>query len=160
MLQDMWPTSGLSNLIHIVISLPYATSYYYKHTDTVSYKSRFVYCLRWLPLPIVQWEHSGSVLECLAWDLGATGRASPAWLCYVLTKTHLFLLSTGLTQEGPSRHKWKSVDWHVKKQIKSWLHQVTGSVAITVNNTQSILTQQFLKGCQNKSILTYCKMLN
>ena len=36
-----------------------------------------------------------------------------------LSKTHLSLLSTGSTQEDPSRHNWKKiVDWDVKNQIK------------------------------------------
>ena len=39
-------------------------------------------------------------------------------LHYVLKQDTLSLLSTGLTQEGPSRHNCKSVDWEVKKQIK------------------------------------------
>ena len=35
-----------------------------------------------------------------------------------LSKTHKSLLSTGSTQEDPSRHNWKIVDWDVKNQIK------------------------------------------
>ena len=35
-----------------------------------------------------------------------------------LSKTHLSLLSTGSTQEDPSRHNSKIVDWDVKNQIK------------------------------------------
>ena len=35
-----------------------------------------------------------------------------------LSKTHLSLLSTGSTLEGPSRHNLKIVDWDVKNQIK------------------------------------------
>ena len=35
-----------------------------------------------------------------------------------LSKAHLSLLSTGSTQEDPSRHNWKIVDWDVKNQIK------------------------------------------
>ena len=34
-----------------------------------------------------------------------------------LSKTHLSLLSTGSTQEDPSPHNWKSVDWDVNNQI-------------------------------------------
>ena len=34
-----------------------------------------------------------------------------------LSKTHLSLLSTGSTQEDPSRHNWKIVDCDVKNQI-------------------------------------------
>ena len=33
-----------------------------------------------------------------------------------LSKAHLSLLRTGSTQEGPSRHNWKIVDWDVKNQ--------------------------------------------
>ena len=33
-----------------------------------------------------------------------------------LSKTHYSLLSTGSTQEDPSRYSWKIVDWDVKKQ--------------------------------------------
>ena len=35
-----------------------------------------------------------------------------------LTKTHLYLLTTGSTHEEPSRHNYKRVDWDVKNQIK------------------------------------------
>ena len=35
-----------------------------------------------------------------------------------LSKTLYPLLSTGLTQEDPSQHDPKSVDWEVKNQIK------------------------------------------
>ena len=35
-----------------------------------------------------------------------------------LSKTQLPVLSTGPTQEGPSRHNLKVVDWDVKNQIK------------------------------------------
>ena len=35
-----------------------------------------------------------------------------------LSKTHYSLLSTGSTQEDPSRHNWKIVDCDVKNQIK------------------------------------------
>ena len=35
-----------------------------------------------------------------------------------LSKTHLSLLSTGSTQEDPSQHNQKIVDWDVKNQIK------------------------------------------
>ena len=35
-----------------------------------------------------------------------------------LSKTHLSLLSTGSTQEDPSRHNRKIVDWDVKNHIK------------------------------------------
>ena len=35
-----------------------------------------------------------------------------------LRKTHLSLVSTGSTQEDPSQHNCKSVEWDVKDQIK------------------------------------------
>ena len=35
-----------------------------------------------------------------------------------LSKAHLSLLSTGSTQEDPSRYNLKNVDWDVKNQIK------------------------------------------
>ena len=35
-----------------------------------------------------------------------------------LSKTHYSLHSTGSTQEDPSRHNWKIVDWALKNQIK------------------------------------------
>ena len=35
-----------------------------------------------------------------------------------LSKTFYHLLRTGSTQENPSRHNWKIVDWDVKNQIK------------------------------------------
>ena len=35
-----------------------------------------------------------------------------------LSKTQLYLLSTGSTQEDPSRRNWKIVDWDIKNQIK------------------------------------------
>ena len=34
---------------------------------------------------------------------------------------HFPLISTGSTQEDPSRHDWKSVDWDVKSQNKTLL---------------------------------------
>ena len=40
-----------------------------------------------------------------------------------LSKTHLSLLSTGSTQEDPSRHNWKIVDWDVKNQIIVTINQ-------------------------------------
>ena len=35
-----------------------------------------------------------------------------------LSKTHLFLLSTGSTQEDPSQHNCKIVEWDIKNKIK------------------------------------------
>ena len=40
----------------------------------------------------------------------------------LLSKTHLSLLSAGSTQEDPSRHNRKIVDWDVKNQIKIFVH--------------------------------------
>ena len=59
---------------------------------------------------------SGRVLDSRPKDLGF----EPHWRhCFVsLSKTHCILLSTGSTQEDPSRHIWKIVDWDVKNQIK------------------------------------------
>ena len=47
-------------------------------------------------------------------------RFEPQWHhCVVsFSKTHLSLLSTGSTQEDPSQHNRKTVDWDVKNQIK------------------------------------------
>ena len=54
-------------------------------------------------------------------DLRLMGRGfKPHWHhCFVSSsKTHLSLLSTGSTQEGPFRHDCKIFDWDVKNQIK------------------------------------------
>ena len=54
-------------------------------------------------------------------DWGPTGcEFDPRWCHYVvsLCKTHLSLLSTGSTQEDPSQHNLKIVDWDIKNQIK------------------------------------------
>ena len=62
-----------------------------------------------------QW-HSGRVL-----DSRPKGRRfEPHKRHYIvsLSKTHLSLLSSGSTQEDPSRHNLKIVDWDVKNQIK------------------------------------------
>ena len=53
----------------------------------------------------VCWEHSGSVVENLTQDRGATASSLNRLHCVVsLSKTHLSLLSTGSTQEDPSGH--------------------------------------------------------
>ena len=61
-------------------------------------------------------DRSGSVVECLTCDQ----RFEPHRRhCIVsLSKTHLFWLSTGPTQENLSWHNWKIVDWDVKNQNK------------------------------------------
>ena len=78
-------------------------------------------CLESSTLPLshctprgVQWL-SGRVLE--ARQRGC--KFEPHWVnCIVsLSKTHLYLLSTGLTKEERYRHNWKIVDWDVKNQI-------------------------------------------
>ena len=88
-------------------------------------------------------EHSGSMVECLTRQRH----------CVVsLSKTHLSMLSTGSTQEDPSRHNWKIVDWEVKNQIKQTkpliiiIHQWQLSVA-----DSSIFT--LLKQFFNKSLV-------
>ena len=58
-------------------------------------------------------ECSGRVL-----DSRPKGRGFEPHCVVSLSKTHLSLLSTGSTQEDPSRHNWKIVDWDVKNQIK------------------------------------------
>ena len=57
---------------------------------------------------------SGRVLDSRPRGLGIESN----WHhCVVsLSRTHLSLLSTGSTQEDPSRHNWKIVDWDVKNQ--------------------------------------------
>ena len=78
-------------------------------------------------------EHSGSVVKCLTCDQGAAGSSltGGTHLVVSLSKTHLSLLSTGSTQEDPSQHDWKIVDWDVKNQIKQ-----------TKNMTRSIIMKQ------------------
>ena len=50
-------------------------------------------------------ERSGSVVECLTPDQGGWGFEAQRDHCIVsLSKTNKSLLSTGLTQEDPSRH--------------------------------------------------------
>ena len=50
-------------------------------------------------------EHSGSVVECLTRDRGAAVfEPQRRYWVVSLSKTHLSLLSTGSTQEDPSRH--------------------------------------------------------
>ena len=63
--------------------------------------------------PHDEWNCTTRLPECLTRDRGAVGLPSPA----SLSKTHLSLLSTGSTQEDPSRHNWKIVDRDVKNQI-------------------------------------------
>ena len=48
-------------------------------------------------------ERSGSVVECLTRDRGAAGSSLiGVTALWSLSKTHLFYLSTGSTQEDPS----------------------------------------------------------
>ena len=61
-------------------------------------------------------EHSGRVFDS---SLSGRGVEHQQRHCVVsLSKTHLSMLNTGSTQEDPSRHNWKTVDWSVKNQIK------------------------------------------
>ena len=56
-------------------------------------------------------ERSGSVVECLTRDREASGSSLTGLTAlWSLSKTHLSLLSTGLTQEDPSLFNWKIVD--------------------------------------------------
>ena len=63
-------------------------------------------------------ESSGSVVECLTHDRGVAGSNLTQVLHYVLKQDTLSLLSTGITQKGPSRHNCKSFDWDVKNKMK------------------------------------------
>ena len=56
------------------------------------------------------------MIECLTQDRGVAN--SNLTGVTALSKTHLSLLNTGSTQEDPSRHSWKIVDWDIKNQIK------------------------------------------
>ena len=58
------------------------------------------------------------MVECLTQYQGAVDSNLTQALHYVLKQGTVALLSTGTTQEGPSRHNCKSVDWDVKNQIK------------------------------------------
>ena len=49
-------------------------------------------------------EHCGSVVEWLTGDRGAVGSSHTGVTVVSLSKTHFSLLSTGSTQEDPSRH--------------------------------------------------------
>ena len=63
-------------------------------------------------------ESSGSVVECLTRDRGVADSNPSQALHYVLKQDTLSLLSTGITQEGPSRHNCKSFYLDVKNQRK------------------------------------------
>ena len=58
------------------------------------------------------------MVMCLTQDRGAVDSNHTYALHYVPKQYTLALLSTGITQEGPSRHNCKNVDWGVKNQIK------------------------------------------
>ena len=63
-------------------------------------------------------ESSGSLVQCLTRDRGVADSNLTQALYYVLKQGNLSLLSTGITQGGPSRQNCKSDDWDVKNQIK------------------------------------------
>ena len=61
-------------------------------------------------------ERSRSVVVCLTLDQGIAG-SNLAWgtaLCPGARQVLYPMLSTGSTQEDPSWHDWKIVDWDVK----------------------------------------------
>ena len=61
----------------------------------------------------------GSVVECLTWDRGFAGSSlTGGTALFPLGKTFYPLLSTGWTQEDPSWHDCKIVDWDGKDQKK------------------------------------------
>ena len=66
-------------------------------------------------------ERSGSVVDYLTRDRGVvrSNLTGVTPLCHWARQS---LLSTGSTQEDPSRHNWKIIDWDVKNQTK----QTTG----------------------------------
>ena len=74
-----------------------------------------------LPLEVTPHIEGAQWLSGRVLDLRPMGRGFEPHRrhCVVpLSKTHLSLLSTGSTQEDPSRCNWKIVDWDVKNQIK------------------------------------------
>ena len=76
-----------------------------------------------------QWQCSGSVVECLTPDMCH---------CVVsLIKTHLSLLSTGSTQEGPSGHTWNIVDLDVKNRIKQTISSTADAQNMFPDNYDS-----------------------
>ena len=58
-----------------------------------------------------------------------------------VSKTHESLLSTGLTQEDPSGHNWKILDWPVKNQIKqnAAFHQ-----SLHCNGKKDLQTKEYI----------------
>ena len=61
--------------------------------------------------PTINWERSGSVVECLTRDRGAAGSSLTGVTALLsLSKTHLSKLSTGSTQEDPPLINLKIVD--------------------------------------------------
>ena len=60
------------------------------------------------------------VVECLTKDQGVVGSSLNMGTALCLWARHypLLIVSTGSTQEDPSQHDWKNVDWDVKNQIK------------------------------------------
>ena len=73
----------------------------------VSYSSFYFLGGQWL---------SGRMLDSGLWGSGVDSH--PRHCVVTLSKTHLSLLSTGITQEYLSGCNLKIVDWDVKNQIK------------------------------------------
>ena len=75
---------------------------------------------------------------CLTQDRGVAGSNLAGKHCVVTFRKTLYpLLSTGSTQEDPSQHDWKNVDWDVKDENKqtediNWKYLVWISVLYTL----------------------------
>ena len=78
--------------------------------DTFTQKCTRNYTGAYTNIPVLLREHSGSMVESLTLDWGAT----PASLHCVLLKS---LLGTGFVEEEPCCHYWTIVDWDVRNQI-------------------------------------------
>ena len=59
-----------------------------------------------------------------------------------LSKAHYSLLSTGSTQEDPSQHTWKIVDWDVKNKIKQTF--INPDWQVLAKDAGSIFSQESL----------------
>ena len=70
------------------------------------------------PLRVGLAERDGSVVLCLTWDRGIADLSLTRGTVLCPWARHYPRLSTGSTQEDPSWHDWKNVDWVVKYQIK------------------------------------------
>ena len=67
-------------------------------------------------------EGRGSVVERLTQDWGVAGSSLTGITLLCHWARHIYLLSSGSTQEDLSQHTWKIVDWDVK--IKSNKHHM------------------------------------